>query len=253
MRTFLSSHLTQIIVVLGTAVSAIILSAIWFGYFYHPHKQETTCDEIPIGSVVLVAGFQYHLGTDGKLNPAAGNKYLAQKLVDCAGRLSVVITQQAIIEALSSQGVLSSEKLNNTVPIYLMHQHCPDMPVRTLQSLKCAINRLAPLPDELLILAHDKHLRRAVQDLRAVYSGKIIEWRVDNVPYADEKRLTPFLWAIRELFLARPAEAFLRWAGKRSHLSPLTASSVALLGGLDCPIKVKIKQKINLSTSGEYK
>lgn len=247
MSVFSSITSARMIIVLGTAVTVIIVAAVWFGYFYQPYARETGCDEIPVGSVALVAGFEYQVGPNGKLLPGAGNQFLARKLVDCADRLSVVITQQAIVEALVSQGMLPGEKLNGVVPVYLMHQHRPDVPVRTLQSLRCAVNRLSPLPDELVILAHDKHQWRAVQDLRSVFGGEIIEWHVTNVPYANEKLLNPFFWAVRELFLARPAEAFLRWTGQKPHLPPAAVWVVDLLGGFDCPTRVKIKQKIDLN------
>ena len=247
MSLFLNFNPARIIIILGVVVSIVMVSAIWFGYFYQPNAQETRCDEIPTGSVVLVSGFEYYLGPNGNLMPGDGNQFLAQKLVDCSHRFSAVITQQAILEALVSLGVLSGEKLNGVVPVHLMHEHRPDVPVRTLQSLRCAVARLSPVPDELVILAHDKHQMRAVQDLRSIFDGAIIEWRVTDAPYANEKLLNPFYWAVRELFIARPAEAFLRWAGQRPHLSTLTKMSVTLLGGFDCPTRVKIKQKIDLN------
>lgn len=231
---------TRIVTTLGLVTAVIIASAIWFGYFYRPYDRETTCAEIPSGSVVFVSGFDYRLGTNGEALPGAGNQFLAQKLVDCAERLAVVITQQAVLEALTSQGALRGEKLNGVVPVYAMHQHRADTPVRTLQSLKCALNRLPLFPDQLVVLAHDKHQQRVVQDLRSIFNGEIVEWQVIDAPYATENPLAPFWWALRELFAARPAEAFLRWAGQKPQL----ASIANLLGGGNCPENVVIKEDV---------
>ncbi|MCA9936019.1 MAG: hypothetical protein H6662_10020 [Ardenticatenaceae bacterium] len=235
----------------GLATAVIVTAAIWFGYFYHPYDQETACDDIPANSVVLVSGFDYRLGADGELLPGAGNQFLAQKLVDCAGRLTAVVTQQAVIEALIEQGVLREGKLNG-VPVYAMHQHCAATPVRTLSSLQCALHRLSPLPNQLVVLAHDKHQQRVVQDLRSIFDGEIIEWQVIDAPYATENPLAPFCWALRELFLARPAEAFLRWAGQQPQLAPLTMPIVNVLGGFDCPEHIETKEKIMLETEVDH-
>jgi hypothetical protein len=235
----------RIITGVSLATAVIVAPAIWFGYFYRPYDRETACDEIPAGSVVLVAGFDYRLGANKEVVPGAGNQFLAGKLIDCADRLTAVITQKAVIEALNRRGALREGKLNG-VPVYAMHRHCADTPVRTLSSLKCALNRLSPLPDRLVILAHDKHQQRVVLDLRSIFDGKIIEWQLIDAPYATENPLAPFYWALRELFLARPAEAFLRWAGRRPPLAPLTIPIVNLLGGFDCPENVEIKEKLCL-------
>jgi hypothetical protein len=112
-----------------------------------------------------------------------------------------------------------------------------------LQSLKCALDRLTPLPDQLVILAHDKHQPRAAQDLDAIFDGKLIEWNVVDAPYATENPLAPFWWALRELFVARPAEAFLRSAAQRPQ-SALLTSTANVLGGFDCPKSVVIKERI---------
>jgi len=234
----------RIITVFGLVTAVIVMSAIWFGYFYRPYDQETACDEIPAGSVILVSGFDYRRGANGEVLPGAGNEFLAQKLVDCTERLTAVVAQQAIIDALIERGALREGKLNGVIPVYAMHRHCAGTPVRTLSSLKCALNRLSPLPDRLVVLAHDKHEQRVIQDLRSIFDGEIIEWQVIDAPYATENPLAPFYWALRELFLARPAEAFLRWAEQRPQLAPLTMPIVNLLGGFDCPENVEIKEKI---------
>lgn len=234
---------TRIATILGLVTAVIIASAIWFGYFYRPYDRETACTEIPSGSVVLVSGFDYRLGTNGEALPGAGNQFLAQKLVDCAERLAAVVTQQAVLEALTSQGALRGGKLNGVVPVYAMHQHRADTPVRTLQSLTCALNRLTPLPGQLVVLAHDKHQQRVVQDLRSIFNGEIVEWQVIDVPYATEKPFAPIWWALRELLVARPAEAFLRWARQRPLL-PSLVSIANLLGGNNCPENVVIKENV---------
>lgn len=59
-------------------------------------------------------------------------------------------------------------------------------------------------------LAHDKQIERAFWDLRSLYPGKIILWKVNNVPYSHPGWALPLRWAFRELYLARPAEFFKR-------------------------------------------
>jgi hypothetical protein len=242
--------LVRIIVLLSLSAAVMLAPAVWFGYGYHPHTRETKCNEIPVGSIGLVLGFEYQVGPAGQLWPGEGNHFLARKLVDCAERLAVVMTQQAIVEALISQEALVDKKLNGTVPVYLMHQHRADLPVRTLPAIQCALRQFSPHPETLVVLAHDKQQPRAVQDLQMAFAGEIIAWRVDKVPYVDKHPLNPLRWAARELFLARPAEAFLRWVGKKPHLSPLGARSAAFLGGFDCPAAVEIQREINFA--GEF-
>lgn len=230
----------------GISVIAIF-RAIYYGYFYQPFARETTCKEIPDGSVAIALGFEYLSEQDNRIKPGQVNIFLAKKLAQCAERFSAILVQKAISDAMLDLNLLANDLLNEKAPVYQMHTHTPDIPVRTLLALKCGISRLEPLPESLVLIAHNKHYERALKDLQSIYTGHIIVWRFSEMPYRDDNPLNPFRWAFRELYLARPAEAFLRWVSGKQTAQKYFRFLIRLFGGLDCPETVKIQEKIKLS------
>jgi hypothetical protein len=213
---------------------------IWFGYIYVPfgkHDQpgkrarsEKAWDAIPPDSVAFVLAFE-HLGQQGKvIVPGKANECLAGWLEAHQDRLSRVLTQKAVSDALiwtgkAVPGALEDEcLLGDGTPVVQMHRHDPGTPVRTLEALRCALDRFDHPPDSVVLVAHDKQYERAFNDLASLYPHhRIVNPRIVHVPYKDDFLLNPLCWAFRELYMARPAD-FLR----------------RRLGTARCPDKVRL-------------
>lgn len=198
--------LVSIVFLLLVAISQIIS----FAYFHHVFEEDSTCADIPPGSVVLALGFE-HLGEhQGVISPGAANLVLAHALMNCADHYALVLTQKVVMDALQQEGLLMDGKLAGKVPVLPMHDHYPGKPVRTLQALQAALEKLNPLPESLVLMAHDKQIERAVLDLRSLYQGTVIVWEQKNMPYARPGALQPLRWAVREIGFARPVEGIQR-------------------------------------------
>lgn len=195
---------------LGSLAVIAVARALHFAFFYRVFPEESTCSDFPSGSVVLALGFEYLGEANGLIQPGPGNTALARQLALCADRFALVVTQKAISDAMQQDGLLVNGKLLGKIPVCQMHPHQPGTVVRTLQALEFALDQFRPLPESLVLLAHDKQIERAFWDLNSLYPDKIILWKMNNVPYARPDWISPLRWAFRELYLARPAEFFLR-------------------------------------------
>lgn len=95
----------------------------------------------------------------------------------------------------------------NGTPVYQMHRHDPSVPVRTFETLRYALNRLAFRPKYIALIAHDKQFERAFDDLSVMYPKRqIINPNISDVPYQNTDKLNAFCWALREFYLARPTD-----------------------------------------------
>jgi len=195
----------------GLGILAALSLAVYFGYFYRTFPRDFQCEDIPKGSVVVALGFEYPGEDDLGIVPGDANKFLANLLGSCAPRISLVLTQKAVSDALLFENLLIVGKLKGTAGVILMHDHNPRRAVRTFQALQRGLEKLRKQPEALVLLAHDKQVSRAKADLEILFPGKIIVWQVNKVPYKDGQWFRPLLWALRELYIARPAEAFTRW------------------------------------------
>lgn len=192
------------LVVLGALV--LLVPPVWFASSTAPRRMERV-PTIPEHSVVLALGF-WHLGEDaeGRIRPGEANRYLAAWLDRHAHAIRVVLTQKAIADALPNPA-----RLANGTPVFQMHKHHVAYPVRTLEALQLALERLPQRPRHLVLLAHDKHVARARADLQVLApDAAIIVPDTGPVPYWDAHALNPVLWAWYELYLARPADAVRR-------------------------------------------
>jgi hypothetical protein len=197
--------ITRLCVLLLVALG-FCLRAVHFAFFYQVFPEESTCDDIPKGSIVLALGFEYQGEDESGIQPGAGNVLLADKLASCAGRLSLVVVQKAISDALKQNGQMKDGKLLGTVPLIHMHAHDPKVKVRTFAALEMALTKLAPLPGSIILLAHDKQIERAAMDLQVLYPADILLWKINGVPYVEQNRSDALVWAFRELYLARPMD-----------------------------------------------
>lgn len=202
-----------IVTLIGLFVlAAFIAYPIWFGYVYVPFKKngqpgkgarlDTKRDGISPDRVALVLAFE-HLGDKGgTIEPGKANQYLADWLEERGNCFSLVLTQKAVSDALENQGFL-----RDGTPVLHMHRHDPRIPVRTLEALRCALDRFADPPDSVVLVAHDKQYERAFRDLEALYPDhEILNPCMVHVPYKDDSWLNPVCWAFRELYIARPAD-----------------------------------------------
>lgn len=171
--------------------------------------------DIPKNSVVFALGF-LHLGEkDGTILPGQANIQLAQVLESCADRFSLVLTQKAISDALANP-----RALQDGTPVLQMHRHDSNIPVRTLAALRCALGRFAEVPESIVLLAHPRHRRRALMDLKALYEGRIIVLHLGETVYPSEHWLYPIRWARKNL-LAWPVDYLLIQSIKYPTLAPL--------------------------------
>jgi hypothetical protein len=188
-----------------------VARAVHFAFFYRVFAQESACADFPPGSTVLALGFEYLGEANGSLAPGEANAALARQLALCADRFAQVVTQKAISDALQQAGLLENGLLLGRVPIRQMHPHQAGASVRTLQALESALRGLDPLPETVVLLAHDKQIERSFWDLRSLYTGTILLWKINAIPYARPGWAAPLRWALRELYLARPADFLQRW------------------------------------------
>ena len=197
-------------ILLMVLLVVVAARAVYFAFFYRVFSEETTCTDIPQDSTVLVLGFVHQGETNGVIQPGLGNLEIVHQLTGCADRLFLIITQKAIIDAMIQEGLLENNRLLGRVPVAQMHVHDPNHPVRTFEALNLAVANLHPLPEALVLFAHDKQIERAFWDLRSLYTGKIILWKRNGIRYARAGWLPPLAWSIRELYLARPADFWFR-------------------------------------------
>jgi hypothetical protein len=199
----------QLFLILLAAAS--LARVVYFAYIQKIFDSDSSCTDIPDRSTVFVLGFEYAEDVSGNIIPGPANTFLAVTLANCADRFAQVVTQKAISDALESEGLLQEGKLLGKVEVLQMHEHSRDKPVRTFQALEAALQKLNPIPTNLVLLAHDKQIERAVSDLNTLYQGKNYVWKVNEVPYQNERWYTPLRWAVREIFAARPVDFYYRF------------------------------------------
>jgi hypothetical protein len=211
---------------------------------YHLHRKtlagkqsmrvQTPCQDIPKDSVVFALGF-LHLGEkDGALIPGQANVQLAQTLERCADRFSLVLTQKAISDAL-----VNPQALQDGTPVLQMHRHDPRITVRTLAALRCALGRFTEAPDCIVLLAHPRHLRRALMDLKALYGGKIIMLPPDKSAYPSKHWSYPIRWTCKNL-LAWPVDYLLIQSIKYPALAFLWSILKKLGIRMECPTALRL-------------
>jgi hypothetical protein len=194
----------------------------------------TLCEDIPKNSVVFALGFS-HLGeNDGVIIPGQANIQLAQVLERCADRFSLVLTQKAISDTLAN-----SQALQDGTPVLQMHRHDPNIPVRTLAALRCALGRFTEVPECIVLLAHPRHYRRALMDLKALYGGKIIVLYPGQSVYPDKRRFYTIRWACKNL-LALPVDYLLIQSIKRPTMAPVWCLLRKLGIRMECPAALRL-------------
>lgn len=185
-----------------TMVALLVGYPLWFAYLHDPLRRRAVWG-IPPGSVVFAPGFQYQ-GEDelDVIEPGPGNRYLAHWLDDHAEDIALVLTQKAISDALPDP-----VQLRDSTPVFQMHAHRPDLPpVRTFEALHYALERLPEHPVAIVLIVHPKHYRRTRRNLAQLYDGQIIAPYLYDVPYRNESLFAPLWWALREIYIANPAE-----------------------------------------------
>jgi hypothetical protein len=167
--------------------------AIWA--IYRKPFDETRCEDVPEGSVAFAPAFLDLGRGNGGIIPGKANIQIANKLEECATRFSLVLTQKGVSDALANPS-----SLGDGTPVEQMHRHDPNIEVRTFAALKCALTRFRSVPKRLVLIAHPKHHKRVLMDLRALYAGEIIELRLGDVYYEDDHWSRPFRWAWKNAF-----------------------------------------------------
>ncbi|NTV45672.1 MAG: hypothetical protein HGB11_03930 [Chlorobiales bacterium] len=209
---------------LALTVIGSVIWAVWFGYLYHPffqtidQKNDTGCSDIPKGSVAFALGFIDN-GRDGeKIIPGDANIALATYLDRHSHCFSMILTQRAILVALAERKGNDPDMVSdsavidlNGTPVYQMHQHDPKVLVRTYETLRYALDRLSFRPKHIVLIAHDKQYDRAFDDLSVMYpKQQIINPQIGEVPYQNPDKINAFIWALREFYLAIPADFITR-------------------------------------------
>lgn len=152
---------------------------------------------VPDGSVALALAF-LNLGPEdparpfGRLIPGDANRQIAEKLEALADNFSLVLTQQAVSDALDD-----STRLADGTPVYQMHRHC-EVPVYTFAALQCALDRLPPGDWPLVVIAHPRHLRRIRMGLSALAPDRHIGYIASGpVCYQDSHWFRPLFWTLK--------------------------------------------------------
>lgn len=152
---------------------------------------------IPDGSVALALAF-LNLGAEdpaqpfGRLIPGDANRQIAEKLEELAGHFSLVLTQQAVSDALTDP-----TRLADGTPVYQMHRHC-EVPVYTFAALQCALDRLPAGDWTLVVIAHPHHLRRVRMSLSALAQGHPAVYLASGpVCYQDSHWYRPLYWTLK--------------------------------------------------------
>jgi hypothetical protein len=221
-----------IVIVLMVAAAAAGIGVSFVCLLLWPSPRETPCVDIPAGTVVIAPAF-WNLGKDphtGAYLPGAANERIAEKLEACAGRFRLVLTQKAVSDALENEAML-----HDGTPVAQMHQDNATT-ARTLEALVCAVDRLGDLSPTTPVglIAHDKHLARSRQALRAVMRARfpgvtIVDIHLGKTPYQDNDTKRPRQWAAREL-LARPVQSLQILKGR--------------VMGFDCSEEIGIAEKL---------
>lgn len=196
----------------------------------------TPCEDIPKDSVVFALGF-LHLGEkNGIIIPGQANVQLAQMLERYADRFSLILTQKAISDALGDP-----RALQDGTPVLQMHRHDPNIPVRTLAALRCALGRFTEVPECIVLLAHPRHYRRALMGLKALYGGKIVVLHPSKAVYPSKHWLYPIRWAYKNL-LAWPVDYLLIQSIKLPATTLLWVVLKKLGGRMECPAKLRLSK-----------
>jgi hypothetical protein len=215
-----------VLLTVGTLVS------IW--YTYRVPFVETQCADIPQGSIVFAPAFLNLGDQDGRIIPGQANVQIANKLEECADRFSLVLTQKAVSDAL-----VDPKALQNGVPVFQMHEHNPSVEVRTLAAFKCALQRFQYEPETVVLLAHPRHHSRALMDLRAVYSGNVVNLRLGNVLYQDDQWWRPWQWTAKDI-TGWLADGALILSVKYPELAKMKPVLDRINVTADCPAQVQL-------------
>ena len=186
--------------------------------------QETACKDIPDGCIVFAPAF-IHLGKEGGVYvPGTANENIAKKLEACAHRIKEVYTQKAVSDALDCP-----DSLRNGVPVFQMHQDVSGEYVNTIEAFQCALELLEPLPDQIVLAGHPRHLDRARFDLDALYDGRILLLHLGDTAYAAPGICSACCWAIRN---------GAGWIRDAVNVAALKAG-----GSMECPDKVRLSPR----------
>jgi hypothetical protein len=195
-------------------------------------------------SIVFALGFLHPGEKEGAIVPGEANIQLAQVLERCADAFSLVLTQKAVSEALANPIAL-----HDGTPVLQMHGHDPQVRVRTLAALMCGLERLSVVPDHIVLLAHPRHIRRALMDLRALYSGEVLVLCPGKLVYPNEHWSYRFRWALKNA-LAWPVDFLLIQSIRYQTLAPLWCMLRRLHIRADCSAAVRLP-KITRSISSQ--
>jgi hypothetical protein len=203
---------------------------------------QTPCKDIPKDSVVFALGF-LHLGENaGVIMPGQANIQIAQMLEQYADRFSLVLTQKAVSDALADPNAL-----RDGTPVLQMHRHDPRVPVRTLAALRCALARFVEMPERIVLLAHPRHLRRALMDLEALYEGQIILLHPGETTHPNQHWSYPLRWTVKNA-LAWPVDYLLIQSIERPMLlAPLWWVMHTLGFRMECSKAVQLSQIASFS------
>ena len=102
--------------------------------------------------------------------------------------------------------------------------------VNTIEALQCALELLEPLPDQIVLAGHPRHLDRARFDLDALYDGRILLLHLGDTAYAAPGICSACCWAIRN---------GAGWIRDAVNVAALKAG-----GSMECPDKVRLSPGI---------
>jgi hypothetical protein len=185
---------------------------------YSPSPGETTCRDIPRGTVAIALAFTPagKNDTTRRYIPGDANAHIAAKLEQCADRFRLVLTQKAVSDALDNERALA-----NGIPVEQMHIDNVRN-VRTWEAICCAVERLEQfsLDVTLGLIAHDKHMRRVGHALDEVLEKTrpgtpVVAIHLGKTPYQSGAFYLPWWWAARDLLFAWPYQL---WRARRGDL-----------------------------------
>jgi len=224
-------HVVRIILVL---LGGGLFAVIWL--IFRTPSEETPCEDIPKDSVIFATAF-LNLGEEGGvITPGQANVQMAEKLEECADRFSLVLTQKAVSDAL-----VNPEVLGDGTPVLQMHDHNPNVEVRTFAALKCALERFESEPDRIVLMAHPEHHNRALMDLKALYGGEIVQLHLGDVFYEDDHWSRPLRWAWRNS-LGWLVDYLLVWSIKHPTFTKLKPFLGRLDATTECPARVRLSR-----------
>lgn len=197
--------------------------------------QEREAAEIPADSVALALAF-LNLGPAdparpyARLIPGAANEQIAARLEELAGHFRLVLTQQAVSDALAD-----ATRLADGTPVYQMHRHC-DVPVYTFAALDCALGRLPTGDWPLVVIAHPRHLGRARMAMEALAPNRQACFLPSGpVRYQDAHWSRPLYWTLKN-GLGWLVDGLLAASRRRAWVERFSAGPLGLIAARPrCP------------------